>query len=213
MAEGMDIELVRAINRLWLAVYPGLARQAAEHAPPQLRSILEVGCFSGGTGIELLKLFPESRLTIALEMPELAKAFFSDWSIGRDEASRITVAATQLVPLALPDASFDLAICRGVFFFLSEHETLPAEMHRVLAPGGRAFLGGGFGSHTPQDNIIHIAEESRRLNYALGKTVITRSDFEALLSRNAVPADIVEDGGLWAVLKKQERRSSSRNAE
>ncbi len=199
----MDIELIRAINRLWLPVYPGLARQAADHAPPQLKKILEVGCFSGGTGLELLKLLPPGRLTIALELPDLARTFFEDWQVGPDDRARIDIVSTPLVPLSLPDSSFDLIVCRGVFFFLDADGWILPEMHRLLAPGGACFAGGGFGSHTPQAVIEPISDESRRLNYALGKKLVSAADFSALLSCHAVPAHIIEDGGLWAVMRKK----------
>ena len=50
--------------------------------------------------------------------------------------------------------------------------------------------------------IDAIADESRRLNYALGKKVVSRQGFQRLLSGLAIPADITEEGGLWAVIQK-----------
>jgi SAM-dependent methyltransferase len=200
----MDTTLIRDINKLWLPVYPGLARQAAEHClQPPLR-ILEAGCFSGGTGLELLKLFPRSRLTIALELPELAETFFNDWRGGltAHAAERITIISTPLVPLAIAGAAYDLVVCRGVFFFLDEKGPLLAELYRVAAPGGCVFAGGGFGSHTPKGIIDSIADESRRLNYALGKTVVSPEQFKAMLEHNGITAAIIQKGGLWAVMKK-----------
>ncbi|MBN2107854.1 MAG: class I SAM-dependent methyltransferase [Deltaproteobacteria bacterium] len=198
----MDTAVIRAINRLWLEVYPGLARQAADLCPQPPRRILEVGCFSGGTGLELLRLFPHSRLAVAQEISELAETFFADWPIDAAAGSRIDIRPTPLVPLALPDAAFDLVVCRGVFFFLDEKAGLLAEMHRVLAPGGVCFAGGGFGSHTPRAVIDPIADESRRLNYELGKKVVSPEEFRAMLDRNGIRADLVHDGGLWALMKK-----------
>ena len=200
----MDTGVIRAINRLWLPVYPGLARQVADHCPQPPRSILEVGCFSGGTGTELLKLFPQSQLTITLELPELAETFFDDW---RDElagldAGRITIISTPLDPLALADSAYNLVFCRGVFFFLDEKGTLLAELHRVLVPGGIVFAGGGFGSHTPKSVIEPIADESRRLIYALGKTVVSPPQLREMLDDKCIKADIIQDGGLWAAMKK-----------
>jgi SAM-dependent methyltransferase len=200
----VDIKLIQEINKLWLPVYPGLARQAAEHCPQQPLRILEVGCFSGGTGLELLKLFPQSRLTVALEIPGLAETFFDDWRGGLAclDAERITIISTPLVPLAIPEAAYDLVVCRGVFFFLNEKGDLLAELYRAAARGGRVFAGGGFGSHTPKAIIDPIADESRRLNYALGKTVVSPEQFKTMIEYNGITADIVQEGGLWAIVKK-----------
>ncbi len=200
----MDTTLIRDINKLWLPVYPGLARQAADHCPHQPLRILEVGCFSGGTGLELLKLFPQSRLTVALELSELAETFFDDWrgQLACLDAGRISIISTPLVPLALAEAAYDLVVCRGVFFFLDEKGGLLAELYRVAAQGGHVFAGGGFGSYTPKAIIDPIADESRRLNYALGKKLVSPQEFRELVRGNAVASDIIEDGGLWADMKK-----------
>jgi SAM-dependent methyltransferase len=198
----MDINLIRDINTLWLPVYPGLARQVADLCTTTPRSILEVGCFSGGTGLELLKLFAHSKLTVAPGIPELAGSFYKDWPAATAQNSRITITATPLAPLDLPDNAFNLIFCRGVFFFLDAGEVLLAEMHRALAPGGICFAGGGFGTHTPQTVIEPIADESRRLNYALGKKLVALREFRELLRINALTADIIEDGGLWAAIQK-----------
>ncbi|MBN2106394.1 MAG: class I SAM-dependent methyltransferase [Deltaproteobacteria bacterium] len=198
----MDTAVIRAINRLWLPVYPGLARQAAEQCSQQPRRILEVGCFSGGTAFELLNIFPDSTVTIALELPGLAASFFQDWRSAAADRSRICIISTPLVPLALHDAVFDLVACRGVFFFLDEKAELLAELFRVCAPGGAVFAGGGFGSSTPQSVIAPIADKSRRLNYALGKKVVSPKQFRTMLERNGLGADILHDGGLWALIQK-----------
>jgi hypothetical protein len=50
--------------------------------------------------------------------------------------------------------------------------------------------------------IDPIADESRRLNYELGKRVVSPQDFEALLRGNDIRSDIIHEGGLWAVMKK-----------
>jgi SAM-dependent methyltransferase len=110
--------------------------------------------------------------------------------------------STPLIPLDIAEAAYDFVFCRGVFFFLDEKGALLAELYRVVAPGGSVFAGGGFGSHTPKAIIDLIADESRRLNYALGKKMVTRQEFRALLRGNAITADVLDDGGLWAVMKK-----------
>ena len=198
----MNINLIRDINTLWLPVYPGLARQVADLCPATPRSILEVGCFSGGTGLELLKLFAHSRLTVVPGIPELAGSFYKDWPAATAQSARIAIHTSPLVPLGLTDNTFDLVFCRGVFFFLDAGGVLLAEMQRVLTSGGICFAGGGFGSHTPQAVIEPIADESRRLNYALGKKLVAPREFQELLRINALTADIIEDGGLWAAIQK-----------
>ena len=56
----MDTNTIRAINKLWLPVYPGIAKQIAGHCTKQPWHILEAGCFSGGIGLMLLRQYPQS---------------------------------------------------------------------------------------------------------------------------------------------------------
>jgi hypothetical protein len=128
----MDSKLVREINRLWLPVYPGIATQVAESLDKAPLRILEVGAFSGGIGLSLLRMFPASSITIALEISELVRSFRSDWAemLGAAGKEKVRIVSTPLVPLDIPDGSHDLVICRGVFFFLD-----PSGTHLRDRPG------------------------------------------------------------------------------
>lgn len=202
----MDIATIRAINKLWLPVYPGIAKQIAGHCTGQPEKILEVGCFSGGIGLTLLRQYSHSSLTIALEKEELAATFNSDWQELTDKqgADRYRIVSTALTPLNITGQTFDLIICRGVFFFLDTNGTIISEMYRLLTPGGLLFAGGGFGAFTSPEVIRQLADESRRLNNALGRKLFSRQEFELALSKAGLSeqAEVIEDGGLWAVIKK-----------
>lgn len=192
--------LVRDVNRLWQSVYPTLARQVAEFCASPPGSILEVGCFSGGVGSELLRMFPEARLSVALDMPELADTFLEDWP--HCSADRLTIIRTGLERLDVPDKSFDLVFCRGAFFFFDDQASIVHELDRVRTAGGVAVFGGGYGSHTPDEIIAPIAEESRVKNNALGRRLYRVEDVRRLLERSSLAAHarICEDGGLWVAL-------------
>ena len=73
-------------------------------------------------------------------------------------------------------AAFDLVILRGAFFFIMDKPQILSEIYRVLAPGGLAFVGGGYGAGIPQSVIDRIAKESRRLNDRLGRRRVTIGD-------------------------------------
>ncbi len=204
-ATDMDLGLVRDINRLWGPVYEGLARQVADLCASPPVEILEVGCFSGGVGLALLDMFPASRLTVAIDAEELVGSFEADWQgmIDETQRARLTVVRSPLAPMDLPADTYDLAVFRGVFFFLDTLGSVPAEMSRVPAPGGIAFIGGGFGSHTDTQVIQGLAQESRRLNFALGKRVVSRAEFRQSLADAGLEGrfKIVEEGGLWAIIQ------------
>lgn len=195
-------ELVRDVNKLWLTVYDTLAQQVAEACLKSPARILEIGCFSGGVGLALLKRFPLAKLTIALDMPELKASFYKDWEI--TDTSRLDIVETGIDHLNLPGDDFDLVFCRGGFFFLDNEGTLLCDIHRVLAPGGIAFFGGGYGVHTPDSVIATMADESRIKNNDLGRRIYAKEELQALLQKIHLDSqsDIIESGGLWILIRK-----------
>ena len=201
-----DPEMVRDINLMWLSVYPGLAAQVAELCPRPPRRILEVGCFSGGTGLSLLDLFPDATLTVALELPTLAANFTTVWEpqLAQAGAERVRAVATPLSPLTCQEQAFDLVFSRGVYFFFDDQGTILQELWRVCAPGGVVVAGGGFGSHTPRAVIDALQEDSRRKNNDLGRRLYTVEEVRGVVARAGLDqsARIVEEGGLWIVLSR-----------
>jgi SAM-dependent methyltransferase len=202
----MDTAIIRAVNELWLPVYPGIARQIAEHCGSPPGRMLEVGCFSGGIGLTLLKQFPQSTLTVAPEIEELAATFSYDWAglLASKDAARLRVVPAPLISLHMADNAFDLIMCRGLFFFLDAGGTLLTALYRLLSPGGLVFAGGGYGSYTPPEITDRLADESRRLNYALGRKFFSREEFAQAIADSGLAAQsrIIEEGGLWVIIKK-----------
>jgi len=203
----MDTSVVRAVNELWRPVYPGIARQVAEQCTRPPSRILEAGCFSRGIGLALLHQFPQSALTVVPEIEELAATFSSDWLdlLDRQSADRIRIVPVPLASLYMADNAFDLIICRGLFFFLDTGGDLLAKLFSFLSPGGVMFAGGGYGAYTPPEIIEPIAEESRRLNQALGRKIFSREEFEQVIAGAGLAAKsrITEEGGLWVIIKKE----------
>ncbi len=156
----MDPELITRLNTLWEPVYPHLARWIEPWIPENTGHILEIGPFSGGIIAALLKRRSTLQGLIALEEEDVAQTIRK--SFGH-------FCPILLSPLAhLPLLSiFNLVVCRGAFFFLNPE--IIKKSSRILTPGGHALLGGGYGPGTPGGIISPIAEESKDLNYRLGK--------------------------------------------
>lgn len=201
--EAFDLDLVRDINRLWLPVYSGLARQVSEICEREPHQILELGCFSGGTGLELLKIFPRAKLTIALDMPELISSFQTEW--GCPDESRVILQEVSLNNLSMLGKKYDLVFCRGAFFFLEPNAEIVKEMFGVLAAGGTAFWGGGYGAYTSEEVILKIADESRIKNNTLGRKIYSIEEIQEFLKRSgtADESEIIKVGGLWVLMNRQ----------
>lgn len=191
----MDSELISQLNELWQPIYPHLARWIGGHYPGKPSLTLELGPFSGGISRGFKGLFENVRTLCLMSELEVADTIRNQFGSNVE----ILVGSPERPPLV---ASFDLVIYRGAFFFLTK-QTIK-EAFGILKPGGRALLGGGYGPQTPPEEIGKIAEESKSLNYRLGKKWISRGELEEMVreAEMGTYSEILEEGGLWLLLKK-----------
>ena len=192
----MDTQLISRLNELWQPIYPYLVQWIGRHYPGKPSLILELGPFSGGLSRGLKSLFENVRAVCLMSEMEVADTVRSQF--GPDV--EILIGSPERLPLVTP---FDLVIYRGAFFFLTTQ--VIKEAFRILKPAGRALLGGGYGPQTPPEEIAKIAEESKRLNYRLGKKWISRGELQEMVREAKMEAysEILQEGGLWLLLKKR----------
>jgi SAM-dependent methyltransferase len=191
----VQIDLIRRLNRLWQPVYPYLAEWIGPWSPQGTGLMLELGPFSGGISAAMLKCKPNLR---ALCLPDQEKV--ARWLSTAFDA-RLAMVCSRLDQLPF-SGDFDLVVFRGAFFFLNP--TIIAESYRILKPGGRALLGGGYGPLTPVGEIASIAVESKMLNYRLGKQLLSRRALGLMVAAAGldVGVTVFETGGLWVLLEK-----------
>ena len=198
----MDKDALVELNRLWEPVKPYLIKQIGELYGRNDGDVIEIGPFSGllfdlvrgniGSSF-LMALFPEGITDSLMEEAQ---------RLGLQDEIMIKATDERLSDI-LPE-TFDLAVFRGAFFFPSLFRPDLVAIYRSLRPGGIAFVGGGFGVHTPPDIIERIGKRSAELNKQLGRVRVVREDLQhmlqaANLERNA---EIIDEGGLWVLLKR-----------
>ncbi len=199
----MDLNDLKRVNSLWRKIYPYLASQIRESYDKDSGTVLELGPFSGGISVELAKMCPALKITIADESSHVLNYFEEEIrTFGLFED--IEIKETRLDNLVLDDSQFDLVIFRGAFFFLDKKRNILREIFRVLKERGIAFIGGGYGKGTPGRLIHEIADESRVLNERLGRKRISIEELEEIIKRSDLNnnCEIIEEGGLWVVIRK-----------
>jgi len=98
--------------------------------------VVEVGCGTGALTVELARRFDaRSRITAIDEAPFVAQARAK---LGSD--ARVTFGVGPASPLALPDASADVAVSNLAAAEEAEPGRAVRELARVLAPGGQALV-------------------------------------------------------------------------
>jgi len=200
----VDLSLIQEINRLWYPVFPHLARHVGEIYKRRDGSVLDIGPFAG-VSFWLVKEKVGTNFRIASFPPGMADFFRSEASDLRLETEVNTVESSPALD-GIGDNGTDLAVFRGAFFFPSIFEIDLRAIHRVLAPGGMGFVGGGFGKHTPNGVILSLGKRSRELNLNIGKVELSLPELTRLVESSGLGTDaqIVEEGGLWVLIRKRQ---------
>ena len=194
--------LLEEINLLWESIRPSLARQVEELYGRRDGHILEIGPFSGlifalarrnvGQSFSIAS-FPQAAVRLCRQEAQ---------KLGLKEKVRIIDSDGSLTLVS--DDSVDLAIFRGALFFPSLFRVDFEAIDRKLRKGGIAFVGGGFGKHTPPEIISRIGKRSEELNAELGKVRVTEESVrDQLRAANLeANAEITTEGGFWVIMKK-----------
>ncbi len=197
--------LARDINILWKDIYPYLARHVADIYGRCGGTVIEVGPFCGV--IHELKRQGIGDSFYIGSFPNQMKKYYAEETGAQGHAGSVAIIETGSHLNEFEDNSIDLAIFRGALFFPSLFTVDYHAIHRVLKPSGIAFIGGGFGKHTPLHVISPIADRSRKLNILMGKQEVTVEMITEELKENALMdcAAITTDGGLWIIMRKEDR--------
>jgi hypothetical protein len=202
MERAVRLELIKEIDLLWEPVYPHLAQHIEELYGRHEGTVLEIGPFAGVI-FSLMKKGPGDRFAIA-SFPSGMGAFFMEQAGKAGAADTIEVVETDPSLSHIEEKTVDLAVFRGAFFFPSLFDADLSAICRVLKPGGLAFVGGGFGKYTPDSVIVNLGKRSRELNLQLGKVEISGQMLRRRVaeSRLAAQAEVIDEGGLWVLIKK-----------
>ena len=98
-------------------------------------SIAELGCGGGRNAAELLKKYPQAKLT-AVDYSELSVDKTKETNKALIAAGRCTVLKGNVAALPFADEAFDLATAFETVYFWPGLEQCFAEVCRVLTPGG-----------------------------------------------------------------------------
>lgn len=108
---------------------------AALDPPRPIASALEIGCGSAQGALLIQRHFAPGRLVaIDLDPAMIARA------AGRTRGSGVRLAVMDAGRLGFADRSFDAVFDFGALHHIPDWRGCLAELHRVLAPGGRLFL-------------------------------------------------------------------------
>jgi SAM-dependent methyltransferase len=193
--------LIEELNLLWEPIRPFLTRQVEELYGRRNGNILEIGPFSGLIFALAQKNVGQSFSIAAF--PQAAIRMYRQEARQHGLEDRVRIVESDSSLMGIADDSVDLAIFRGALFFPILFRVDFEAIYRALRPGGIAFVGGGFGKHTPAEVISEIGKRSEELNASMGRVRVTVESVreQVRLSNLEEKCEITTDGGLWVVMK------------
>jgi len=194
---------------IFAPIYPVIARQIVEHTGITKGHCLDAGCGSGYLGAALASI---TRLHMTFfdasqEMLALAEKTIEENGL----RGRTGTLLGDIGSIALPTGSVHLVVSRGSIFFWEDLPQAFREIFRILAPGGRTWIGGGFGNALLKESIrSQMAERNEggdafgaKMRCNLGPNM--RGRFEEALQEAEIPDYEIlqnEDIGLWIDIHK-----------
>ena len=206
----IDVQAYDRVARdIFAPVYPLIADQIIAKTGICRGTCLDIGCGGGYLGLALVR---RTDLFVRLfDMSDEMLAIAAKNIVHQDLSDRVNTLKGDVSAIPLPDESVDLAVSRGSAFFWEDLEQAFGEIYRVLAPGGWAYIGGGFGSKKIKQEIEAKMkalnngdnEFSKKVHSNLGPDA--RKQFEATLTAVGIDDFSIvqsDDIGLWFILRK-----------
>jgi ubiquinone/menaquinone biosynthesis C-methylase UbiE len=209
----------RGVQAAFRDVFPALAEDLIVTLQG-VRRALDVGCGPGQFTILVAERLPDAHvwgIDLAPTMIELARRHASQSSA----ASRLHFDVADVAQLPFPDDHFDAVISSGSIKHWPDQTRALGEVHRVLVPGGHAFIGEMNRLAPPQA----IAAQRVRLRHWLFRLIYPRVFTKALSPKEAravfaaspfgPPTEerMLLDGVFWLfVARKKSRRESDASA-
>jgi ubiquinone/menaquinone biosynthesis C-methylase UbiE len=188
---------------IFFPIYPIIAARMLEIAAIRGGLCLDIGSGGGHLGIALSKLW-DGEVILADNNP--AAVEIAARRLAANRAERIETLFGDVHDLPLAQSSVDLVVSRGAMWFWDKARSL-LEIWRILADGGAAVLGAGFGNKELSDRI---AKEMTVLNgedWPQSRKRFTDgaspSDYADIASDIGLPSEVIKDeSGEWLVLRK-----------
>lgn len=199
-ARNMD----RIAKTVFAPVYPMIAEQILDRCGVTRGQCLDVGSGPGSLGIALAQA---SDLSVTLlDSSSEALDIAEKNVLGAGLSSRVSLLQGDVHDIPLPAGSMDLVVSRGSIFFWDDLARAFSEIYRVISPGGKAYVGGGFGNAELSDSIT-AAMAKKNPDWKAFRDKNLGPDNQARIANvvadRGLPHQIIsDDSGFWVMIEK-----------
>ncbi len=202
----IDAQKIDQIARnVFAPVYILLAQQILDRTGIESGLCLDLGSGGGYLGLALAW---NSRLKVCLLDESEDMRLIAEQNIYKRQLdTRVTALQGDLRAIPLKEKCVNLVVSRDAIYGWHDPAPILREVWRVLAPGGQACIGGGFGSSEVRSEVI-ARMRLHEPRWQPGYHNFSESVFEASLEKARLKrARVVrDDSGTWIRFKKPETR-------
>ncbi|MBP2134154.1 ubiquinone/menaquinone biosynthesis C-methylase UbiE [Methanomicrobium sp. W14] len=186
-------------------VYPAIAKNLVEELKIKEGICIDLGSGPGSLAIAVAKITDLNVISFdnSREMQRKAEENIKNAGL----SGKISILHGDVHKIPLDNDYADLIISRGSMFFWEDINKAFREIYRVLKPGGKTYIGGGFGSEEIFENVCR---EMDRLNPEwsdLRKKNLSEENkkrFETALENIGVTYEInTKENGFWIIISKE----------
>ncbi len=154
----------RIAREVFAPVYPVIAQQIRTQTGITQGVCLDIGTGGGYLGIALAAI-TDLEFYLMDKSPEMREIAWMNVAVSGFQ-NRVHTLCGDVHDIPRENGSIDLVISRGSLFFWEDKARAFAEIYRVLAPGGAAYIGGGMGTKELFDKI-KVEMDKRRHDFSL----------------------------------------------
>ena len=188
-------------------VYPEIAKSIVEKLKITEGICIDIGSGPASLAIAVAKKTNMQVISFdsSIDMQKKAEENINEAGL----SGRISLLHGDVHDIPLENDYADLIISRGSLFFWKDVHTAFKEIYRVLKPGGKTYVGGGFGN---RDIFEQVCREMDKMNpdwSTMRKENLSpdnRIRFETTLKDIGIKnyEILSDDAGLWVIISKSE---------
>ena len=189
---------------IFAPIYPVIAAHIVKESRIKQGTCLDLGCGIASLGIAVAEITDMQvyGVDFSKEMCRLSKEKAHHHRL----SDKVVPVQGDVHLLPFRNNCASLIVSRGSVFFWKDLPVAFTEISRVLAPGGQAWIGGGFGT---KELKAHISEKMVEIDpewHTASKKRLSPENLEAMQEagrQTEIPCRVVQDdSGFWMVLSK-----------
>ncbi len=192
-------------EHIFAPIYPVIAAQIIEQSERKQGICLDLGCGIASLGIAVAEITDMQvyGVDFSAEMCRLSK----DKAYHHCLSGKVVPLQADVHLFPFRNNCADLIVSRGSVFFWKDLPVAFTEISRVLAPGGQAWIGGGFGTKELKAQIAEKIVEIDPDWHDSSKERLSPENIQAIQEagrQTEILSRVVQDGsGFWVVLSKR----------